>query len=503
MKTIIILMDSLNKRALDLYGGDWARTPNIDRLAQRCCVFDNHWVGSSPCMPARHDLMTGRLDFLERNWAPMQPFDCSLPQVLHQHGIFSEIITDHYHYFHLGGENYVPQFDSWEFIRGQEHDTMAPNLGAPVDKPHLGNFKPQYERNRARFQSEADYPSPKTFSQATKFLEEFHDEEFLLFVDTCDPHEPYDIPEGMERQYPDDYDGPQCNWPKYATGEQLPPDAQQHVRNLYAETVTMSDRWLGKFLDVMDKYNLWEDAAVFFIADHGTMVGEKNFFGKNYMPCYNETFQIPLMIHLPGMQTQTRCDALTQNIDLMPTILALYGIPESDVFNPMHGKNLLPLINGECDKVRDCVIYGLFGKHVNIFDGRYTYFRAPVNEDNMPLYLYTAMPSTSNHWWDRAHIRDVAKVQAGSFLKWTDYPVYRIPADLTVMADASHRFSPRPPYSELTMLFDLKTDPNQEHPLDDPALEKEMCRKLAREMRRYDSPDEQFVRLGLEAYQEA
>ena len=51
-------------------------------------------------MPARHDLLTGRIDFLERNWAPIQPFDCTLPYVLRRHGYFSHMVTDHYHYFH-------------------------------------------------------------------------------------------------------------------------------------------------------------------------------------------------------------------------------------------------------------------------------------------------------------------------------------------------------------------------------------------------------------------
>lgn len=51
-----------------------------------------------------------------------------------------------------------------------------------------------------------------------------------------------------------------------------------------------------------------------------------------------------------------------------------------------------------------------------------------------------------------------------------------------------------------TLLFDEQNDPDQEHPLHDEALEKEMCRKLADAMRYHDSPDEQFIRLGLEAY---
>ena len=66
MKTIFILLDTVNRRMLDLFGTeDLAITPNINRLAKRGLVFDNHWCGSAPCMPARRDIMTGRLNMLE------------------------------------------------------------------------------------------------------------------------------------------------------------------------------------------------------------------------------------------------------------------------------------------------------------------------------------------------------------------------------------------------------------------------------------------------------
>jgi len=56
MKTIVILLDSLNRHFLPAYGNTWVKTPNIDRLAPGGIIFDNHWVGSAPCMPARHEV---------------------------------------------------------------------------------------------------------------------------------------------------------------------------------------------------------------------------------------------------------------------------------------------------------------------------------------------------------------------------------------------------------------------------------------------------------------
>lgn len=72
MKTILILMDTLQRKMIHAYNpGSEAITPNIDRLAARSVVFDQHYIGSAPCMPARRDILTGRLNFLERSWGPI------------------------------------------------------------------------------------------------------------------------------------------------------------------------------------------------------------------------------------------------------------------------------------------------------------------------------------------------------------------------------------------------------------------------------------------------
>src|SRR5690606_4060057 len=60
---------------------DWAvPTPNIDRLAERGTVFDRAWAGSTPCMPARRDIYTGKYEFLERGWGPLEDDDLDLPR---------------------------------------------------------------------------------------------------------------------------------------------------------------------------------------------------------------------------------------------------------------------------------------------------------------------------------------------------------------------------------------------------------------------------------------
>ena len=72
MKAVLLMFDSLNRRMLPPYGGDWVHAPNFQRLARRTVTFDNCYIGSMPCMPARREFHTGRYNFMHRSWGPLE-----------------------------------------------------------------------------------------------------------------------------------------------------------------------------------------------------------------------------------------------------------------------------------------------------------------------------------------------------------------------------------------------------------------------------------------------
>ena len=102
MKCVFIVLDTVRRDYLAGYGNDWVHTPSLTRLAERGITFDNHWVGSLPCMPARRELMTGRYNFVYRGWGPIEPYDDTLPGELRKKEIFTHLLTDHYHYYRTG-----------------------------------------------------------------------------------------------------------------------------------------------------------------------------------------------------------------------------------------------------------------------------------------------------------------------------------------------------------------------------------------------------------------
>lgn len=504
MKAILVLMDSLNRHMLKKYNPEaWMITPNIDRFAEDAIQFNGHWVGSAPCMPARRDIFTGRLNFLERTWGPIEPYDITFPRLMQEKGIFTHMVTDHHHYFEIGGEHYCQQFNTWDFIRGQEHDRHVSRVKKPeLPDDYLGIMTPQYELNRKNFESDKDYPTPMTFQHACDWINDNQGaDNFFLHVEAFDPHEPFDCPQEFLGLYDDDWEGPHYDWSCYGrTGTPRNPEhGLEHLRKTYAATATMTDKWFGRFIETLKENDMYEDTMIILTTDHGHLLGEHGWTAKNNMHVYNEIAHIPLFIHMPqGQGAGTEINALTQNMDIMPTLCDFFDLetPES-----VKGKSLLPLINGEAETLREACIYGWFGKAVNVTDGKYTYLRNPQRADNSRCYSYSSTLDTLNRFVGVPNILHGRKegeftadqFEVGSFLKHTPYPVFKVPYDNCEIFCASNAAL----MDEGTLLFDIENDYAQEKKLSDPELEKQMIQKLRECMIEADSPEEQFERLGI------
>jgi len=486
MKAIVILLDSLNRHYLSCYGNGWVKTPNIDRLAARSVIFDNHWLGSAPCMPARRDLFTGRLSFLERNWSGLDPHEVTMQQLLRKNGIHSHIETDHQHYWNGGGEFYHTTFDTWNGYRGQEIDPCGGPIAEPTEPDHLGKWHPQYARNRERFKNEeAAFPTPKTFQGAVDWLRvNERADDYLLWVEAFDPHEPFETTDEYLALYGDDWDGPLYDWTGYERVGHHSAQATAHIRKQYAACLTMTDRWLGRLLDEIERQDGYDDTLIVFTTDHGHLLGEHGVTGKNFWPVWNEVAHLPLMIHLPGGACAgERRAQMTQNIDLMPTLLEHFGIT---VEHPVHGRSFSSCVtDANAPAHRETALYGWFGRTVNLTDGRYTYFRGPGPEGNAPLFHHFVNPTRYHGLLTADHIR---RAEFGHFLKGVDCPVLRTPVGMRVDDELRHN-----------RLFDLESDYAQSNDLTGTPVEKEMIGKLTEALRAVDCPDSQYERLGLKS----
>lgn len=497
MKTIFLLFDSLNRRALSCYGGQ-IPTPNFDRLAARGVTFDRHFVGSLPCMPARRDIQTGRLGFMHRSWGPLEPFDDSFPALLSEAGTYSHLATDHYHYFEDGGATYHNRYGSYDFIRGQEGDAWVGVASPPLDQYEKDYHPTQLEKtrsghrlqgliNRERIVEEADFPGVRTFDAGMEFLDRNREaDNWLLQLETFDPHEPFVAPKRFRDQFPTNYDGPIFDWPRYCPLTTSPEETTE-LRANYAALVAMCDEQLGRLLDDFDKHDRWADTAIVMTTDHGFLLGEHDWWGKNQMPFFNEIANIPLIIYHPKHTKKggSRISALTQTIDIMPTLLEFHDV---DIPDDVTGHSLLPLLDGSVEMVREVAVYGIYAGAVNVTDGRFSYFRYPDQMQSVGMFEYTLMPMHNYNLFEPRELRAAELHPPFKFTK--GIPVLKVPA----LPDAKR--SPRQGgFSSCeTQLYDYEADPSQSTPLHDPEVEERLCKAIAAEMAKHDAPSEIYDR---------
>ena len=488
MKAIMVMFDSLNRRFLPPYGCDWIHAPNFERLAENSAIFHNCYAGSMPCMPARREMHTGRYNFLHRSWGPLEPFDESVPEMLADAGTYTHLITDHQHYWEDGGATYHNRYSSYEFFRGQEGDRWKARVPAPDEKfnrrLHDG-LRRQDKINRQFMAEEGDHPQTRVFDAGLEFIHTNRDRDnWFVQIETFDPHEPFFSYEKYKRHYDRGYNGPPFDWPDYKRVDE-PPAMVQQARDEYSALLTMCDHSLGRVLDAMDELDLWKDTLLIVCTDHGFLLGEHGWWAKMVEPWYDENIHTPLFIWDPHCRAKgVGRKALVQTIDFGPTLLDYFGLEPTP---RMEGRSLRDAIARDAP-VREAGLFGGFGAHVSVTDGRYVYMRAPRDRANGPLEEHTLMPTHMRWRFTPAELKNAELVPPFAFTKET--PLLRLPAHGVININA---------FDFGTLLFDLETDPGQERPLIDDALELKMIGLLLDLMRRNEAPASQFERLGLPA----
>ena len=493
---IVILLDSLNRHMIGAYGGTEFETPHLDRFAAMSTRFTRHYTGSLPCMPARHDILCGALDFLWRAWGSVEIWEDAVTYELRKAGVVTQLISDHPHLFEEGGENYHCDFKAWSFERGHEGDAWKTRpdpswAGAPL----MGRGHTPYDDSRGWFRGEADFPGPRTMAAAARWIDEnagCHDR-FFLFVDEFDPHEPFDTPEPWASKYDPDWQGPHLIWPPYMRGAiekgVLTERQARQLRACYGGKLSMIDHWFGRLLDSLQRNGVMDDTVVVLCTDHGNYLGEKDIWGKPGVPVYQPLGHIPLMIHWPGVAPGI-CDALTTTVDIHATLLEIFGVTQRQ---RVHGRSLVPLIIGAAEHVRDWVLTGVWGREVCLITDRWKYVRAPAGS-NAPLSMLSNRWSTMpTHVLDRYVALPLPDQRA---------ILDHMPGSQVPVIHQRWEEGDAVPFWALSRmtgnhLFDLTVDPREDENLAGSPAEPALVKYLAEVLSELQVPATQFERLGL------
>jgi arylsulfatase A-like enzyme len=348
MNILLLIVDTLRYDRVAFHGAcPHIRTPNFDRLAAKSLVFDRTFASSYPTIPHRTDLITGRTGSPFHPWAPLAFNQPTLPRLLAERGYCTQLIHDTPHLVN-GGHAFDYPFHAWTFIRGAEVDrpiiddqplTMLPNwchdpsLPLPeraADELNHRMIVTYTRANRNRTRPE-DWNAAKVFLAAIDFLRRnARRDNFFLWLDCFDPHEPWDAPPEFVARYDatPGYDGridPRLftEAARHDGDTRLPEAIVRRQTALYDAKVSWVDHWFGKLLDALGETGLDRNTAVVLTADHGTNLYDRGRFGKSGPP-HEQEAHVPLLVRIPDGPTGRR-DSIVQPQDISATLLEMAG----------------------------------------------------------------------------------------------------------------------------------------------------------------------------------
>lgn len=375
MNVIVVILDSLRRDHVGVYGDTRTQTPAIDELARSSTRFLEARPEAMPTVQVRRCVHTGKRTFPVRRWTPQKGDGVRMPgweripeeqitlsEILGSAGYYTVLVTDTPHLF-KPSMNFHRGFRTFSWIRGQQGDPFRPGRSAGNGRAdrYLAALPPGssraealrgYVSNTDGRVREQDYQAPRVFREAIGWLEEAAElRPFLMVIDSYDPHEPWDPPRSYVARYDDpDFGAPEPFAPEYGSSAYLTDRERRRMDTLYTAEVTMADAWLGRFLDAVDRRRLLDDTLIVFLSDHGVLLGEHGLVGKPVSASlWPEVTDIPLLMRHPERRRARTDDRLVSTHDVVPTVLGALDIAPPV---PLDGIDLSPVLVGRGHRVR-------------------------------------------------------------------------------------------------------------------------------------------------------
>ena len=396
MNLIFIVVDSLRQDHVSLYnrgesvfeGIPACKTPNIDKFAKDSIIFENVYPCGLPTIPIRYELMTGFCGLPYRGWTPLTQYDMTISEILSKEGYISGLISDTYHY-RRANYNYHKGFSTYNWVRGQEYDPYKlPKSKRDINDYVNENYTEGWKRRIEQFLANTDNMNEKNWftaqvvEKAIDFLKRAREfKNVFLWIDSFDPHEPWNPPERFDVYTDKNYKGKRLIMPMGGKAREWADEEEiKFIRGLYAGEASFVDYYLGHLFENLEKLGYYEDSLIILLADHGHPLCDHEKFLKGPDRMYSELLKVPFIVRMPnGKYGGKKIDALIQFPDVLPTVLEILGYGFNNVSLP--GKSFYNVLKGNEEEHRNAVISGYFGSEYRcIRDKKWSYVITPDEE---------------------------------------------------------------------------------------------------------------------------
>ncbi|MEX1142056.1 MAG: sulfatase-like hydrolase/transferase [Thermoleophilaceae bacterium] len=358
LNVLVIVVNGIRADSVGAFDGAFddnrvAKTPNIDKLAGDSLRFERAVAESTPAVPARRALITGRHAFPYREWRRMDRFAPEpgwnpvyvrqplVTEALVDAGVETVWITDNP--FFSG-----PRYDDVvrRTIEVDPDDYPAPD---PVDAGGTMGREQTHrdvERHLVGGIERCAEATERAVAQGIRELDRLRDKRFFLAVDGFDSAEAYAVPRTWTRSL--DLD-PSLDaivrQPAWIVAADIGDETVAMARDAYMEGVRTVDRAVGDLMRKVEDLDLLEDTAVFLVGDGHTMLGEHGWLGRGAPGSYKHAYFTPYLIRDPrGRRSGNYSYYYASTHDVAPTALSLMGV---DIPGRMDGEDLTALLDDE------------------------------------------------------------------------------------------------------------------------------------------------------------
>ena len=363
---LLIYVDDLRPE-LKCYGESKIISPNIDKLAARSLVCNKAYCQIPICMPSRVSTLSGmyprsrgqgRLRRLLPKGSP------SLPGHFKANGYDTISIGKAYHFNDDDPESWTKRYTHTFGEKNYVCDGWCSGYQLAKNREAVKNFRGKDKNAKSPLTECVDapdsaYPDGVTADKAIAELKKHRTSGKPLFLAAgfYRPHLPWVAP----KTYWDLYRREEIDlaehqyFPKGAIGRNswgdlchygdrvvnaaaaqrtdytadnfpvLPEKKQRQLIHGYWACVSFIDAQIGRILRALGELGLADNTTVVLCGDHGWQLGEHRLWSK--CSNYEEAVRVPFLVAAPGITTGTKTDALTELVDIYPTVCELSGLP--------------------------------------------------------------------------------------------------------------------------------------------------------------------------------
>jgi arylsulfatase A-like enzyme len=366
---VMIIAEELRADMLGYMGCHVAETPFLDSLAETSVVFGNHYTVHSKCVPSRAALYSGRYVHVDGHRTlgiPLQKGEINLAKILKDNGYHTALCLKN----HTVDKSILDEsFDEW----WQEKDLPGKAVSCSAyskettshDRTEGNKYADNYLFGQT-FINESDKNDYRGTQKVVEFINNTGSETkpFFININFAFTHPPYEIMEPyysrfMNKDIPLFPNKPGTNKPDFVNKlhelhgfERLDEHDRKEMIATYLGQLNYVDNRVKEIYTALEKANELDNTIFIFTSDHGDFVGQYGLPEKWDTIFHDCLINIPLMIHYPAEFTGNRLSQLTENIDILPTLLDMLKL---DHPYGIQGKSLIPVMNDSTVTHKDYV----------------------------------------------------------------------------------------------------------------------------------------------------